>query len=199
MIRFYVSDSKPTCHLSNEISYANKDSVLVNENDVVEMSCTLNFWGNWAPTMEWRIQGRGGVIKSDTYESHTTNPDKTLKSSHTMRVDASMSDVRVTCKTYFVGDNKPVERSGATNVPDLSISWESPVIRIHALNTREFSLAFNFTLLLINPHMHLCFASQKIYNPAGASFEGGSGAVALPQGKRKKEKKRKKKTRKKER
>ena len=159
MIRLNVSDSKPTCHLSNEMNYANKDSVLVNENDDVEISCTLNFWGNWAPTMECGIQGKGRVTKSFTHESNATIPNKTLKSSHRLHIDASMSDLRVTCRTYFVGDNKPVEKTGATNVPDLSISWESPVIRFHADNTREFLLAFNFILLLINPYMHLCFAS----------------------------------------
>ena len=141
-----VPDSDPKCHVSvnSAVYYKSSTPVYLHENDVIVMSCTVAYWGNWPPTMKWTITG-GAILKTDTPLGDKTIQNKTMTSNHTLKIKSSLDNVRFTCDTYFVLDNKPDEKFGSTNIPVYQNTWESPTI---SLLQREFMIGWNSSVFI---------------------------------------------------
>ena len=58
---FRISASDPICN-SLRTSNSLEDQTM-NENDGLSLSCRIQFWGNWPPTMQWSISG--DTLKDD--------------------------------------------------------------------------------------------------------------------------------------
>ena len=110
--------SNPTC--STNVSFINKTEEL----EVMEMICSVNYDGNWAPVMKWQQDG-GPIITAGVVNS--TVPYKSVTSSLTVLVTRNVTGSKFSCTTYFTVDNKPTSSPDnatvATNVPDYTYMW----------------------------------------------------------------------------
>ncbi len=88
--RFAASD--PVCETNASDS---KDDYV--EGDYIEMTCTVNYTGNWIPVMEWTRTGGQGI------DDHiiNTNTSTTVTSSLITQLRSSDNGVTFTCKTTF--------------------------------------------------------------------------------------------------
>src|SRR6218665_4175365 len=104
------------------------------EGDVIWMRCSVNFRGNLAPIMEWRLLGESGEI--DEFgrllngENETT--DTNVTSTLFVSIKSTYNATFFTCKTYFQWDNTSSPNSTATNAPDYNQTWNSSVIFVSA-------------------------------------------------------------------
>ena len=86
---FILLDSDAVC--DHNLS---KDGTI--ENDVIEMSCAINYSGNFAPVMIWRRDSgktEAGVLKQ--------TPNRSVKSTLTLRVTKLDNGHRISCTTKF--------------------------------------------------------------------------------------------------
>ena len=108
----------------------NSEVGYINENEVISMSCRVQFWGNWPPTMQWNVN-EGILSHDDTINKY--NNDSVTSVLHTVINSTRFprTTLQFKCKTYFTRDNKP-EHSTAPNIPQYSNTWSSPKIQINA-------------------------------------------------------------------
>ena len=97
----------------------------MNENDTIEIRCSVNYSGNWAPVMKW--QQDGGPVITDGRDVNSTVPYKSVTYSLTVRATRDMNGRKFYCTTYFSADNKPTTNS-AGNVPNFNSTWISPAV-----------------------------------------------------------------------
>ena len=114
------TDSEPNC-LSNG---AFENSLIVKEHDIIELTCSVNYSGNWAPVMKWQ-QDEGPVI-TDGRVVNNAVPYMSVIYSLTVRASRDMTGSKFSCTTYFSKNNKPANTS-AKNVPDYIFTWTSLV------------------------------------------------------------------------
>ena len=105
----------------------------------IELSCSVNYSGNWAPVMKW--QQDGGPVITDGRVVNNTFPYKSVTSSITVRASRDMNGHKLSCTTYFSKVNKP-QSTMATNVPDYEYMWTSPAISVEC-KFHEYNLTLN--------------------------------------------------------
>ena len=127
---FCLTASEPVC--VSEINLHNA----VNQFDSFEMTCSVNFSGDWDPVMKWQQDG-GPIITVGVVSNPV--PYKSVTSSLTVLVTRNVIGSKFSCTTYFNEDNKPPSTS-ATNVPDYIYTWNSPEINVLA-NTSGYNKA----------------------------------------------------------
>src|SRR6218665_603987 len=110
----------------NQLSFASKtDNLLCNDGsteDLVNLTCSIEFRGNWAPTMEWKEQTSHGEIVLSVGVNTITVPDERVTSSLVMEVQRGRRNFA--CTTKFDISGKPV-RTTATNIPEYNKTWVS--------------------------------------------------------------------------
>ena len=100
-------------------------SGVVQENDVITMTCSITFSGNWAPVMRW-FSSRAGVNYTEaTVVDWTT----TITSQLTVTASAGLHGSQIACLTYFTQPSSPLQTS-ATNIPSYTYTWTSPTLDV---------------------------------------------------------------------
>ena len=100
----------------------------VQENDVIAMTCSVTYSGNWAPVMRW--------FNSVTRHNFTDNDitlttsDTTVTSKMALAASAALHGSQIVCATYFSQPSTPLS-TDATNVPSYTDSWTSPAFNVH--------------------------------------------------------------------
>ena len=97
----------------------------VQENDVITMTCSITYSGNWAPVMIWFNSSHNFTDDDVTL---TTN-DTTVTSQLTVTASAGFHGSQIACVTYFTQPS-PALQTSATNIPSYTYSWTSPTIDI---------------------------------------------------------------------
>ena len=103
------------------------DAFSVKESDTIQLICSVNYSGNWAPVMKWQ-QNEGPVITDGRLVSSTV-PYKSVTYSLTVRATRGMNGHKFSCITYFSADNKP-KTDTASNIPAYNSIWISPVTSV---------------------------------------------------------------------
>ena len=120
-INFYFAEEDATCSMNLSVSGA------VRENDVIAMTCSITYSGNWAPVMRW--------FKSVTRRDFTddditlTTSDTKVTSQLTVAASADLHGSQIVCATYFTRPSTPLSTT-ATNIPRYTRAWTSPKINV---------------------------------------------------------------------
>ena len=141
-----ITDSDPYC--SSNVS--SDEHVFLNENDIVQLTCSVNYSGSWAPVMKW--QQVAGPVITDGRVVNNTVPCKSVTYSLTVRATKDMNGQKYFCTTYFSDGNKP-ERTTAINLPKYNFVWSSQAVYVECeLEILEY------------------FTKQKYVNNAGSLY-----------------------------
>lgn len=89
---------------------------------LVNLTCSIEIRGNWAPTMEWMEQSGQGERVLSVGVSTTTVPNKRVTSALIIPVQEGSRNY--TCTTYFNITGKP-RKTTARNIPDYIRKWTS--------------------------------------------------------------------------
>lgn len=92
----------------------------ISTDDVVHLTCSIEFRGNWAPTMEWKEHSSHGEKVILVGVHTTTVPNQLVTSALVMPVQKGRSNF--TCTAKFDINGKP-HSTTATNVPRDERSW----------------------------------------------------------------------------
>jgi len=97
----------------------------VQENDVIVMTCSIAYSGNWAPVMRWFNSSHNFTHENVTF----VTSDTTVTSQLTVAASAGLHGTRIPCVTYFIQPSATLPTT-ATNVPSYTYSWTSPTFNI---------------------------------------------------------------------
>ena len=126
---FWLSTaSTPACRYNR----MQENTISVNENQKIEITCRVNYSDNWAPVMKWQQDWDSNI--TDERVVNNTVPYKSVTYSVTVRATRDMNGSKFFCTTYFSAEIKPAS-SNATNVSDNNSMWTSTVLSIRC----EFS------------------------------------------------------------
>jgi len=103
-------------------------SGVVQENDVIAMTCSVTYSGNWAPVMRWFNSSHNFTDDDITL----TTSDTTVTSQLTITASTDLRGSHVACVTYFTQPSTPLSTT-ATNVPSYMNTWTSPKLNVTAL------------------------------------------------------------------
>jgi len=116
-ILFLATDTQCSTNLS--------DSGAVLENDVITMTCSTTYSGNWAPVMRWFNSVARHNFPDDVI-SLTIN-DTTVTSQLTVVASDGLHRSQVVCVTYFSSSSL---NTTATNIPSYRDKWMSPTLDV---------------------------------------------------------------------
>jgi len=97
----------------------------VQENDVITMTCSITYSGNWAPVMRW-FNLRAGVSYTEVIVDNRTT---TVTSQLTVTASAGLHRSQIACVTNFTQPSSPLQTS-ATNIPSYTYIWTSPTLGV---------------------------------------------------------------------
>jgi len=98
----------------------------VNENDVIVMTCSITYSGNWAPVMRWfNSVTRHNFTTNVTIDSQTTN----ITSQLTFVASAGVHGAQIVCDTSFAEPSSLLNTT-ATNIPSYTDSWRSAKLNV---------------------------------------------------------------------
>lgn len=120
MLGFSAAD--PVC--SSNRFYEGK--LCANEHDTVELWCSVNYSGSWAPVMQWQLNTETGVIADI---QNVTVPYTSVLYTLALTAHRRMNGMTFSCITYFSVANKPTNTT-ATNVPEYKFTWTSPIFHV---------------------------------------------------------------------
>ena len=129
----------------------------VPEYDVITMTCSITYSGNWAPVMRWFnsvTRQNYTDVTTDHQTTTTTDGDGSsttnkTTSQLTLSASASLQGSTIVCDTYFTSASLPTT---ATNVPSYTYNWTSPTLDVQCkqtILTQITPLAEHFFLLLV--------------------------------------------------
>jgi len=99
----------------------------VRENDVITMTCSITYSGNWAPVMRWFNSVTRHNYTDDVITS-TTN-ETTVTTQLTVIASAGLDGSEIVSVTYFTEPSTSLPTT-ATNVPSYTYNWTSPTLDI---------------------------------------------------------------------
>ena len=102
-------------------------SGVVQENDVIVMTCSITYSGNWAPVMRWFNSVTRRNFTDDDITS--TNINTVVTSKLTVTTSANLSGSRLVCVTYF-NEPKTSLPTTATNLPSYMYTWTSVTLNV---------------------------------------------------------------------
>jgi len=97
----------------------------VQEHDVILMTCSVTYSGNWAPVMRWFNSSHN--FTDDDINSTTSNT--TVTSQLTITASADLHGSQIICATYFAQRRTSLS-TNATNIPSYTDMWTSPKINV---------------------------------------------------------------------
>ena len=117
---FSIVDGNTTCSTNLSASGA------VQEYDVIMMTCSITYSGNWAPVMRWFNSVTRHNFTDDVI-SFTTNDTTTVTSQLTVAASAGLHRSQIVCVTYFA---TTYLLTTATNFPSYTHNWTSPTLKV---------------------------------------------------------------------
>jgi len=99
----------------------------IQENDVITVTCSITYSGNWAPVMRWFNSFTRHNFTDDVI-SLTTN-DTTVTSQLTVAASAGLHRSQIVCVTYFTEPSASLDTT-ATNIPSYTDTWRSPILNV---------------------------------------------------------------------
>ena len=113
-----IVESDPSCD-TNQTDNAN-------EFDFVEMKCSVNYSGTWAPVMTWQQAVEPiittGVVRNITTGNHVT-------SVLTVQLTSKIVNCMFTCTTYFNESDNPLRiPCSAPDTPNYNFTWTSCLV-----------------------------------------------------------------------
>src|SRR6218665_77773 len=104
----------------------------------VKMWCSVIFFGNWTPVMQWEmISTAGNKSTVDIDSINTTCTNNAVNSNIIITAHAGLDGCKYTCTTSFPEFSLPPKRSVAhitwpvaNNVPKYSFTWESNTLHV---------------------------------------------------------------------
>jgi len=101
----------------------------VQEYDVITMTCSITYSGNWAPVMRWFNSFTRHNFTDDVISS-TTNGAVT--SQLTVAASRNLNSSQIVCVTYFTEPSTSLNTT-ATNIPSYTYTWRSPIFIVTPL------------------------------------------------------------------
>ena len=97
----------------------------VQQNEVITMTCTITYIGNWAPVMRWFNSSHNFTDDDVTLTTSNT----TVTSQLTVTASAGLHGSQIVCLTYFTQPSTPLQTSAA-NIPSYTYTWTSPTLNV---------------------------------------------------------------------
>ena len=97
----------------------------VQENDVIVMTCSIAYSGNWAPVMRWFNSSHNFTHENVTF----VTSDTTVTSQLSVTASSGLHGSHILCVTYFIQPSATLSTT-ATNVPSYIYSWTSPTFNV---------------------------------------------------------------------
>ena len=101
----------------------------VHEYDVITMTCSITYSGNWAPVMRWFNSVTRHNYTDDNSVSTTANY-KTITSQLTVTASADLISSEIVCVTSFEKPSTSLLSNATTNVPSYTYTWTSPMLNV---------------------------------------------------------------------
>ena len=124
------TEAEPLC----ETNLSTSENNTFEEGTHLWMSCTVNFRGNWTPTIEWRLyEGNVGTDEEQTDLTDLADneivPNAGISSTLIIALAATSNNYSsyYSCKIYFPLVNNS-ELVTASNSPDYGFIWKSPIV-----------------------------------------------------------------------
>ena len=122
-----MTASSPICSPDKK----RNEQIVLREDDSIDIRCDVIYSGNWAPVMKW--QQDGGPVITDGRVVNNSIPYKSVTYSLTVRATRDMNGSKFLGSLHFAVTNKP-SNTTATNIPDYSFNWTSPIIYVECEN-----------------------------------------------------------------
>ena len=118
---FFTADGNTRCSTNLSVSGD------VQENDVIIVTCSITYSGNWAPVMRWFNSVTRHNFTDDVI-TLTTN-DTTVTSQLTVAASAGLHGSQIVCVTYFTEPSTSLPTT-ATNIPSYRDTWTSAKLNL---------------------------------------------------------------------
>ena len=120
----FILEGNATCTTNLSASGA------VQEYDVIVMTCSITYSGNWAPVMRWFNSVTRRNFTDDDITS--TNINTMVTSQLTVTASAGLHGSQIVCVTYFTEPSTNLLTT-ATNMPSYTYTWTSPTLDIQCM------------------------------------------------------------------
>ena len=140
--------SFPSCYMEGYNNSSSKNIIHQTIGNIsIEMSCTVEYRGNWAPTMTWKLHadrepfgdnselGYNKLFELEQVQTkHVMN--ESVMSTFNINSTSNKSRIRtfyITCTTNFSEKLRPPSSDNShesENIPNYSYTWTSPSIQI---------------------------------------------------------------------
>ena len=153
-VTFSIAAGNTSCSTNVSASGA------VQENDVVIMTCSITYRGNWALTMRWFDSDTRHNFTDGDITSRTSNT--TVTSQLTVTASADLHGSQIICLTYFTQPPTSLPTS-ATNIPSYTYEWTSPTLIVQCKQNVVSSISsqgwarYVFILLIHSLIKHLFY------------------------------------------
>jgi len=117
----------------------------VQENDVIVMTCSITYSGNWAPVMRWFNSVTRHNFTDDVIA--LTTSDTTVTSQLTVAA-AALHGCQIVCVTYFT-QHSPALPTSATNIPSYTHEWTSLTLDVRCKLYHWHIMFSNVIILLV--------------------------------------------------
>ena len=121
---FLIVDGNTRCTSNLSASGA------VQEYDVIVMTCSITYSGNWAPVMRWLNSVTRHNFTDDDITS--TNINTMVTSQLTVAAFADLHGSQIVCVTYFTEPPTSLLTT-ATNMPSYTYTWTSRTLDIQCM------------------------------------------------------------------
>ena len=118
------------CHLQTTTPTNLPVSGAVQEDEIIMITCSVTYSGNWAPVMRWFDSDTRRNFTDDDNTSITTINDTTVTSQLTVSASADLKGSKIVCVTSFDQPSTSLPSNAATNVPSYSHTWMSPTLNV---------------------------------------------------------------------
>lgn len=123
MSALFVSASDPVCILRSNI---------LNEGELIPLSCVVVYRGTWIPSIQWNQVklGESINISEDSYSNLVTA--ESITSRLNIRAGASQHNTQYSSSTFFTTESDiRNDTATAVNAPGYNFTWISPTIFIY--------------------------------------------------------------------
>jgi len=100
----------------------------VQEYDVITVTCSITYSGNWAPVMRWfNSATRHNFTDVITDHQATTTM---MTSQLTVAASADLNGSKIACVTYFIQPRTSLPVNASANVPSYTYTWMSRSLNV---------------------------------------------------------------------
>ena len=98
----------------------------ITEDSRIEMTCSVDYSGNWAPAMTWTLDDDVEVNEESISQNISAD---SVSFGLNVRATRQLNGRTYSCRTYFNPTGKP-QTTDAKNVPEYNSTWTSRVLNV---------------------------------------------------------------------